>query len=82
MIAMHPECIYFDLSEREEEVETIAELKSSLAQATLEFSSKYLLVEGMGDQDWKDWLKEAERLEADRLLAVYNAAQARYDAGE
>ncbi len=103
-VAMHPECIYFDLSEREQEaedmmkdhrstpdpilkftedeVETIAELKSSMAQATLEFSSKYLLVDGMGDADWEAWKKEADRIGAQELLAVYNAAQARYDAGE
>ena len=104
MIAMHPDSIYFDLSEREqeaedmmkdhravqdpilkfneEETETIAELKSSVQQATLEFSAKYLLVEGMGDDDWEAFKKEADRLGVQELLAVYNAAQARYDRGE
>lgn len=61
------------------ENDTRAKLQPNLLTAGVEFSTQYILNPNSSDKDWEDWLKEAERLKVDEFIAVYNAAQERYD---
>lgn len=64
----------------DDEAAAIAELQAVLSKAGIEFAAKYVMVGAYGDIQWKEWLEKADKLEAGRLEAVYNAAQKRYDA--
>lgn len=58
----------------------IAELQTSLQKAAEEFNTLYVLDKNYGDQQWHEWQTNANRLGAQELVDIYNAAQARYDA--
>ena len=59
----------------EEEKEVINEYQLNLEKAGKEFATKYVL----GNASWDEWVKKAKSLGADKIIEIYNAAQARYD---
>lgn len=63
-----------------EEKEVIAQHLSSFGKAAEEFSTKYVLGTETGDEAWENWLKKADSLGVNKIVEVYNKAQARYDA--
>ena len=44
-----------------------------------EFATKYILGTETGDAAWNKWVKEAERLGSEKLVAIFNEAQKEYD---
>jgi len=58
----------------------IAELQLSLEKAANEFNAKYILDKSYSDAEWEAWVKNAKDLGVDEYIAIYNAAQARFDA--
>ncbi len=63
-----------------EENEIYVDLNTDLVDQSFIFCMKYVMENGT-DADWDKWVNESAKLyEVDNLLAVYNAAQARYDA--
>lgn len=65
-----------------DEVDRLADLKSSIQTAAEEFNTKYVLDPAYGDTQWNEWLDRADSLGVTELLEIYNAAQARYDAAQ
>lgn len=65
-----------------DEVSQIADLKSSIQTAAEEFNTKYILNANYGEKEWNDWKARAESLGVNKLLDIYNAAQARYNAAK
>jgi putative aldouronate transport system substrate-binding protein len=61
------------------ETATIAELQTTLQKAAEEFNTKFVLDKGYGDKQWEDWLKNADKLGANKLAEIFNAAQKRFD---
>lgn len=64
----------------EDELAVISELEPQLEKASLEFSSKFVIDPGYGEEEWQEWLLKAEKLGAKKLEEAYNSAQKRYDA--
>lgn len=64
----------------DEETAEMVELTTNILKAGSEFSVQYVLDKNFGDAQWNEWLETANKLNASRLEAIYNAAQARYDA--
>lgn len=65
-----------------DEVDSIADLKSSIQTAAEEFNTKYILDPAYGDTQWNEWTASADSLGVTELLEIYNAAQARYNAAQ
>lgn len=63
----------------EEEFEVRSEYETSLLKASEEFSAKYVMDKSYGEAEWNEWLKNAERLNVNEYVNVYNTAQKRYD---
>lgn len=63
----------------DEEIATLADLRTSILKAAEEFSAKYIMTPDHGDAEWEAWLKQAKQLGEDELAAVHNAAQERYN---
>lgn len=64
----------------DEETEMIAELQTSMQKAAEEFNTLYVLDKNYGEKQWEDWKVNADKLGAQKLVDIYNAAQARFDA--
>lgn len=59
---------------------TVAELQVTLQKELAEFSAKYILDKSYGDAQWNEWLQNAKKFGEDEITAVFNGAQARFDA--
>jgi len=65
-----------------DEVSEIVDIKTSIQTAAEEFNTKYVLDASYGDVQWNEWIARTESLGVAKLLEIYNAAQARYDAAQ
>lgn len=65
-----------------DEVSELVDIKASLQTAAEEFNTKYVLDASYGDAQWNEWVARTESLGVAKLLEIYNAAQARYDAAQ
>ncbi len=63
-----------------EETSKIAELKTTIQKAGVEFAVQYVLDKNYGESQWNEWLGNAEKLGASELESAYNTAQARFNA--
>ena len=63
----------------EEEIKVRSEILPKLSKASEEFATKYVLGTETGDAAWNEWLKKTEELGVDKILKIYNDAQARYN---
>lgn len=77
---MHYEALDPQLKFNDEETSEMVELTTNILKASSEFAVQYVLDKNFGDTQWNEWLETANKLNASRLEAIYNAAQARYDA--
>ncbi len=73
--ALDPELKFTD-----EETSEMVELITNLQKTGIEFAVQYVLDKNYGDAQWDAWLDNAQKLNAPQLEAIYNAAQARYNA--
>lgn len=62
-----------------EENKIVNSRKEDLKKAGLEFSAKYIL-NGGGEKEWNEWLKQADKLGSKEIEKIYNDAQKRFDA--
>ena len=63
-----------------EETSKIAELKTSIQKAGVEFAVQYVLDKNYGETQWNEWLANAQKLGSSELEGAYNAAQERFNA--
>ncbi len=63
----------------EEQTAKNAEYLGKLDKAGKEFATKYILGTETGDAAWNKWVKEAERLGSEKLVAIFNEAQKEYN---
>ena len=63
-----------------EEKEIINPIKADLDRAGREFAAKYVLGTESGEEAWKNWVEKANKLGAAKMIEIYDAAQARYEA--
>jgi len=61
------------------ENEIITNLILVLQKKAEEFSAEYVVNKAYGDQEWNDWVTEADKQGIQKLVDVYNAAQKRLD---
>lgn len=64
----------------EDELSAIAELQSSIEKEANAFNANYVLKKSFGEKEWNEWIKNAEKLGANKIVEIYNNAQKRYDA--
>lgn len=65
-----------------DEVSAIVDIKSSIQTAAEEFNTKYILDPAFGEAQWNEWVARTESLGVAKMLEIYNAAQARYEAAQ
>ena len=63
----------------DEETEIRTDILPELSTAAEEFATQYILNNG-GEKEWNEWLAKAKTLGEDKVLKVFNDAQARYNA--
>lgn len=64
----------------DEETSDMVDFTTNLQKAGIEFAVQYVLDKNYGDAQWEAWLATAKDLNAPQLEAIYNTAQARFDA--
>jgi putative aldouronate transport system substrate-binding protein len=57
----------------------ISEIRTAIDKAGKEFAAKYIMTKSAGDADWNEWVTKTEKLGSQKLLDIYNAAQAEFD---
>ena len=63
----------------EQEIKVKSEILPTLSKASEEFATRYILGTDTGDAAWEAWLKKTEELGVDKVVNIYNEAQARYN---